>query len=79
MTQDDPPDAARVLLRYGFGELNLHRVWTEIYSIDEAKQRFFDTLGFSLDGRHRETHWTEGGWVDSLYYGLLADDWKAQS
>ena len=71
------PDAARVLLRYGFEELNLHRIWAEIYSIDTAKQQLFDTLGFTLDGRHRETHWTEGRWVDSLFYGLLVDDWKA--
>jgi RimJ/RimL family protein N-acetyltransferase len=70
------PDAGRVLLKYGFEELNLHRVWTEIYSIDEAKQRLFPALGFTLDGRHRQTHWTEGGWVDSLFYGLLASEWR---
>lgn len=68
------PDAARVMIRYGFDELNLHRLWTEIYEIDEAKAAFFKTLGFHLDGRHRQTHWTEGRWVDSLYWGLLATD-----
>jgi RimJ/RimL family protein N-acetyltransferase len=66
------PDAARVLIHYGFMELGLHRIWTEIYSIDTAKQKLFSELGFSLDGRHRENHWTEGSWVDSLFYGLLA-------
>lgn len=68
------PDAARTLIRYGFAELNLHRIWAEIYSIDTAKQRLFDTLGFTLDGRHRAAHWTEGGWVDCLFYGLLESD-----
>jgi RimJ/RimL family protein N-acetyltransferase len=66
------PDAARTLIRYGFDEVGLHRIWAEIYSIDEQKQKFFSDLGFALDGRHRESHWTEGGWVDSLFYGLLA-------
>lgn len=70
------PDAGRILLKYGFEELNLHRVWSEIYDIDHAKQRLFDTLGFTLDGRHRESHWTEGRWVDSLFYGLLETDWR---
>lgn len=65
-------DAARVLLRYGFEELGLHRVWAEIYDIDEPKKALFDELGFTLEGRHRETHWTEGRFVDSLFYGLLA-------
>ncbi|MDF1680876.1 GNAT family protein [Ponticaulis sp.] len=72
--EDYAPDAGRVLLRYGFEELNLHKVWAEIYSIDKPKQQLFYELGFTREGVHRETHWTEGQWVDSLFYGLLAKD-----
>ena len=67
------PDAAETLIRYGFEELNLHRLWSEIYDFDAAKQGLFDRLGFGLDGRHRQTHWSEGGWHDSLFYSLLND------
>lgn len=70
------PDAARTLIRYGFDELGLHRIWAEIYAIDEAKTKLFGDLGFTLDGRHRENHWTEGRWVDSLFFGLLASEQK---
>ncbi len=62
------------MLEYGFDELNLHRVWCEIYAIDDAKQAFLPKLGFELEGRHKETHFTEGKWVDSLYYGLLSSN-----
>jgi len=65
------PDAARLLLRYGFEELNLHRIWAEIYETDAAKRDFLPALGFTLEGRHRDTHWSEGRWADSLFYGLL--------
>lgn len=65
------PDCARVLLKYGFGELNLHRIWAEIYEIDLKKKKFFEGLNFSLDGRFRESHWTQGKWCDSLFYGIL--------
>lgn len=65
------PDAGRVMAQYGFDELGLHRLWSEIYEFDEAKKRLFATLGFKLDGRHRQTHWAEGSWHDSLFYGLL--------
>ena len=68
------PDAARVMIRYGFDELNLHRLWSEIYDFDSAKQRLFEQLGFHLDGRHRQTHWSEGHWHDSLFFGLLSSD-----
>lgn len=65
-------DAAKTMMRYAFDELNLHRLWSEIYSIDEAKKKMFTALGFELEGVHKETHWTEGCWVDSLYYGYVA-------
>lgn len=68
------PDAALVMIRYAWDELGLHRLWSEIYAFDEAKKRFFEQLGFSLDGRHRQTHWAEGDWHDSLFYGLLSVD-----
>jgi len=68
------PDAAIALIRYGFDELGLNRLWSEIYAFDSAKTGFFDGLGFTLDGRHRQTHWAEGRWHDSLFYSLLASD-----
>lgn len=64
-------DAAKSLIKYGFEELNLHRLWAEIYDFDKPKSKMFDTLGFKLDGRHRETHWTDGKWCDSLFFSLL--------
>lgn len=72
------PDAARLLLAYGFDELNLHRVWAEIYSFDAIKTDFLKSIGFRLEGRHRQTHWSEGKWCDSLFFGLLAKEWAAR-
>lgn len=68
------PDAARTLIRYAFDELNLHRLWSEIYEFDTPKQDLFDTLGFFLEGRHRQTHWSEGRWNDSLFFGMIRSD-----
>ena len=64
-------EAAQILMKYGFEELNLHKLWSEIYSFDEAKKVMFDRLGFKLEGVHKEKHWTEGKWCDSLFYGYL--------
>lgn len=76
--QVSAPDAARQLLNYGFDELNLHRVWAEIYSFDAVKTGFLNLLGFEQEGRHRQTHWSEGQWCDSLFFGLLSKDWAAR-
>ena len=68
-------DAAKTMIKYGFEELNLHRMWSEIYDIDEKKKEFFRVLGFKHEATHISTHWTEGKWVNSLYYRLLEDDY----
>ena len=74
------PDAARLLLDYGFETLDLHRIWAEIYDIDKAKRALFADLGFHLDGRHIEAHRMEDGrYVDCLFYGLLRRDYRALS
>jgi len=67
-------DAAKEMEKYGFEELNLHRLWAEIYSIDEKKIKFFKELQFEKEGRFKETHWTQGCWVDSFFYGKLNID-----
>ena len=64
-------EAAQIMMKYGFEELNIHKLWSEIYSFDEAKKVMFDRLGFKLEGVHKEKHWTEGKWCDSLFYGYL--------
>ncbi|MCG8604149.1 GNAT family N-acetyltransferase [bacterium] len=76
--EDLAPEAGTLTINYGFNELGLHRIWAEVYDLDEKKKRFFDSLGFSLDGRHREAHWGEGKWHDSLIYGLLENDWRGR-
>lgn len=67
-------DAALIMAQYGFKELGLHRLWAEIYDFDNPKMKFFENMGFELEGRHRETHWSEGKWHDSLFYSLLNEE-----
>lgn len=68
------PDAAITMIGVAFDELGLNRLWSEIYDFDLPKTVLFQRLGFTLDGRHRQTHWAEGAWHDSLYFSLLASD-----
>jgi len=66
--------AANLMIDYGFKVLNLHRLWAEIYSFDEKKKIFFNTLNFNLDGTLRETYRYDMKWYDSLFYSLLVTD-----
>jgi RimJ/RimL family protein N-acetyltransferase len=68
------PDAGKALLQYGFDELNLHRVYAEVFDFDTPKQALMKQLGFTLEGTHRETHWSEGKWNNSMLYGILKNE-----
>jgi len=67
-------DAAKMLMNYGFSEVGLHRIWAEIYDFDAPKQKLFSLLAFRLDGRHRQTHWYNNRWNDSLFYSKLSTE-----
>ena len=68
-------DASEILIKYGFEELGLHRLWSEIYDIDNGKKKLFEEIGFEHEAIHKSTHWTDGQWVDSWYYRLLIDEY----
>jgi RimJ/RimL family protein N-acetyltransferase len=67
-------DTVRTLIRYAFSNLNLHKVWTELYSFDERKIALFTRLGFSRDAVLRDNAFEDGRYHDSYIYSLLRTD-----
>ncbi|MGQ0603381.1 MAG: GNAT family N-acetyltransferase, partial [Anaerolineales bacterium] len=47
-------DALRVALRYGFTELNLHRVSLGVFSYNGRAVRSYEKAGFRIEGRSRQ-------------------------
>jgi RimJ/RimL family protein N-acetyltransferase len=67
-------DTAKTLIRYAFDNLNLNKVWTELYSFDERKVALFQHLGFSRDAVLRDNAYEDGRYHDSYIYSLLRSD-----
>jgi len=67
-------DAAKTLIRYAFDTLNLHKVWTELYSFDHRKVELFTRLGFARDAVLRDNAYEDGRYHDSYIYSLLRTD-----
>jgi RimJ/RimL family protein N-acetyltransferase len=67
-------EAAKILLDYSFNQLNLNKVWTEIYEFDSKKTKFLLDLGFSLDGSLRSNYYYDGYWWDSKIYSILKNE-----
>jgi hypothetical protein len=69
-------DAGKIILAYGFNELNLHRIYAEVFDFDAPKRELLQTLHFVHEGTCRDKHWGEGRWHASEYYSILASEYS---
>ena len=69
-------DAMRVLLRYAFTELNLHRVSLGVFEYNPRAIRSYEKAGFVLEGREREAVFRSGKRWDIIFMGILREDWE---
>jgi ribosomal-protein-alanine N-acetyltransferase len=68
-------EIARGLLRFGFGELGLHRIFAIVEPDNVASVRVLARAGMRLEGRLRDHRFAKGTWRDSLLYAALAHEW----
>ncbi len=70
-------DAMRVMLRFGFQELNLHRIQLNAFSYNERAIKSYLKAGFVLEGRARGMLLRDGQRWDFVYMGVLRKEWLA--
>ena len=66
----------RLAARYAFEFLNLHKVWCKTTAGDEAVLRFYNKIGFRVEGALVQHEFIEGNYVDKVVLGLLRSDFK---
>lgn len=69
-------EALNLILRYGFGVLNLHRVSLTVFEYNRRAIRTYEKLHFAVEGRAREFLERNGRRWDMLFMGLLRHDWE---
>jgi hypothetical protein len=70
-------EAAKLLLEYGFNNLNLNKVWTELYEFDSRKLNFFKKkFGFKEDACLRDNCFEDGKYWNSYIVSLLSKEYK---
>jgi ribosomal-protein-alanine N-acetyltransferase len=71
-------EAVTRVIDHGFGEMGLRRIFADTDPENPGSIGLLERLGFQREGRLRGEWETHIGVRDSLIYGLLRDDWKAQ-
>ena len=69
-------DAMRIILRFAFTELNLHRVSLSVYANNLRAIRSYEKAGFSIEGRLRQVVHRDGQWADEVFMGVLREEWE---
>jgi RimJ/RimL family protein N-acetyltransferase len=69
-------EAVRLLLDFGFNQLNLHRIFLFTHDINKRAQRVYEKIGFKPGGRRRQASFFEGSYHDLLLYDMLASEFS---
>jgi UDP-4-amino-4,6-dideoxy-N-acetyl-beta-L-altrosamine N-acetyltransferase len=67
-------DAIHTLLRFGFEEMNLHRIYLRVYEDNARGIHAYEKCGFRHEGRLREANYRQGKYYDELVMGILAHE-----
>lgn len=69
-------EAVAAILRYGFEELKLNRIYAGYFSRNAASGRVMEKNGMKYEGTLREhvRKWDE--YVDIVYHGILRSEWE---
>jgi len=64
------------LKKIAFDQLNLHRIYAEIYGFNTDGMSFFEYCGFNLDGTLLDTVFRNGQYHNSHFYRFLRYDYE---
>lgn len=68
-------DMMKLCLQYAFTELNVHRVSLGLHEYNPRALRAYEKAGFRLEGRTRQDLMREGRRYDSIWMGILREEW----
>lgn len=69
-------EALLLMLEYGFGVLNLHRIELEVYRYNERAAHVYEKLGFAREGVRRETLFYNHKYHDVIVMSMLEDEYR---
>jgi len=70
-------EAVRLIVRFGFEQMNLHRISSSAYSFNERSLNLHRKVGFVKEGVRRKAAFKNGQYWDMIEFGMLEIEWKS--
>jgi RimJ/RimL family protein N-acetyltransferase len=69
-------EAVRLLLAFGFNDLNLHRISLQVFATNARAVKTYERAGFREEGRQRDAMYLDGRFVDVLTMAILDREFR---
>ncbi|MEH2068481.1 MAG: GNAT family protein [Nostoc sp.] len=69
-------EAAKAILKFGFEELQMHRIWSWCVAENIASFKVLEKIGMRREGHLQEKELIKGKWYDNFLYAILDREWK---
>ena len=70
-------EATKAIIKYGFENMNLHKVQICTKTINEPSKRVIEKCGFTYEGTLRDYFYMNGEYVGRLYFSILRKEYEA--
>ena len=69
-------EAIKLLLEYGFNNLNLNNIMVRVYSFNKRVIRLYESLGFKKFGVRHKAYYFKSQFYDEIYMEILKDEYE---
>jgi len=70
-------EAMKLMLDYGFGILNLHRIELNVFAFNDRATHVYEKLGFVKEGVNRDALYYNHQYHDSITMSIFEDEYRA--
>jgi RimJ/RimL family protein N-acetyltransferase len=71
-------ETMRLMLRHGFNNMNLHRIYLRVYEHNMRGIKAYEHAGFVHEGRLRQDVFRDGAFRDVLIMSVIRPEWEDQ-
>lgn len=68
-------DATRLIVEYGFNQLNLHKLFLYVDKINEKAVHIYQKVGFQIEGELKKHFFVNGSYHDALFMSLFQEEY----
>lgn len=68
-------EAITALIRHAFEQMDINRLWLDVYPDNHVGIALYESLGFVKEGVLRQNYKSERGYLDQIVYSILKEEY----